>query len=51
MRLLTDEQWAPLVWPEFVLPPESVGPDFGLPSRPPGDGGGSLIVKGTRGAS
>ncbi|MEU0671798.1 DUF4267 domain-containing protein [Streptomyces sp. NPDC006172] len=33
---------------EFILRPETVAPSFGLPSRPSGDGGGFLIVKGTR---
>ncbi|NML49448.1 DUF4267 domain-containing protein [Streptomyces sp. R302] len=33
---------------EFILRPETVAPGFGLPSWPSGDGGGFLIVKGTR---
>ncbi|MFF2503100.1 DUF4267 domain-containing protein [Streptomyces sp. NPDC058067] len=33
---------------EFILIPETVAPTFGLPSWPSGDGGGFLIVKGTR---
>ncbi|WP_327337817.1 DUF4267 domain-containing protein [Streptomyces sp. NBC_01324] len=33
---------------EFVLSPETTAPTFGLPSRPSGDGGGFLIVKGSR---
>ncbi|GII84988.1 hypothetical protein Ssi03_29780 [Sphaerisporangium siamense] len=33
---------------EFILSPETTAPGFGLPSRPPGDGGGFLIVKGIR---
>jgi hypothetical protein len=39
-----------IVWfgSEFVLRPETVAPGFGLPSWPSGDGGGFLIVKGTR---
>ncbi|WP_329240515.1 DUF4267 domain-containing protein [Actinoallomurus sp. NBC_01490] len=32
----------------FVLTPETSASGFGLPSRPSGDGGGFLIVKGTR---
>lgn len=32
----------------FVLTPETSAPGFGLPSWPPGDGGGFLIVKGSR---
>ncbi|MEV6260247.1 DUF4267 domain-containing protein [Streptomyces sp. NPDC051784] len=33
---------------EFILRPETVAPGFGLPHWPSGDGGGFLIVKGTR---
>jgi hypothetical protein len=33
---------------EFILSPESTAPSFGLPSRPSGDGGGFLIIKGIR---
>ncbi|MGW0939391.1 DUF4267 domain-containing protein [Streptomyces sp. NPDC002666] len=33
---------------EFILSPETTAPDFGLPSWPPGDGGGFLVVKGVR---
>ncbi|MFF3263042.1 DUF4267 domain-containing protein [Streptomyces sp. NPDC002932] len=33
---------------EFVLSPETTAPTFGLPSWPAGDGGGFLIVKGSR---
>jgi len=33
---------------EFILSPETTAPDFGLPSWPSGDGGGFLVVKGTR---
>ncbi|WP_371777421.1 DUF4267 domain-containing protein [Streptomyces sp. NBC_01438] len=33
---------------EFVLSPETTAPTFGLPSWPSGDGGGFLIVKGSR---
>jgi hypothetical protein len=33
---------------EFILSPETTAPGFGLPSRPTGDGGGFLIVKGIR---
>jgi hypothetical protein len=32
----------------FVLTPETSAPGFGLPSWPSGDGGGFLIVKGSR---
>lgn len=32
----------------FVLTPETSAPGFGLPSWPAGDGGGFLIVKGSR---
>ncbi|WP_405902987.1 DUF4267 domain-containing protein [Streptomyces sp. NBC_00656] len=33
---------------EFILSPETTAPGFGLPSWPPGDGGGFLVVKGVR---
>jgi hypothetical protein len=33
---------------EFILIPETAASGFGLPSRPSGDGGGFLIVKGIR---
>ncbi|MFD9240854.1 DUF4267 domain-containing protein [Streptomyces sp. NPDC059556] len=33
---------------EFILSPETTAPGFGLPSRPSGDGGGFLVVKGIR---
>ncbi|MFF9645883.1 DUF4267 domain-containing protein [Kitasatospora aureofaciens] len=33
---------------EFILSPGTTAPGFGLPSRPSGDGGGFLIVKGIR---
>ncbi|MFF1684337.1 DUF4267 domain-containing protein [Streptomyces sp. NPDC058254] len=33
---------------EFILSPETTAQGFGLPSRPSGDGGGFLIVKGIR---
>jgi hypothetical protein len=33
---------------EFILSPETTAPGFGLPSRPSGDGGGFLIIKGIR---
>ncbi|MEU8526232.1 MULTISPECIES: DUF4267 domain-containing protein [Streptomyces] len=33
---------------EFILRPETVAPTFGLPTWPSGDGGGFLVVKGTR---
>ncbi|CAM5272881.1 DUF4267 domain-containing protein [Streptomyces tanashiensis] len=33
---------------EFILSPETTAPGFGLPSRPAGDGGGFLIIKGIR---
>lgn len=33
---------------EFILRPEATAPGFGLPSWPPGDGGGFLVVKGIR---
>ncbi|MFJ6431624.1 DUF4267 domain-containing protein [Streptomyces sp. NPDC091416] len=33
---------------EYILRPETVAPGFGLPSRPSGDGGGFLVVKGIR---
>ncbi|MDX3630799.1 DUF4267 domain-containing protein [Streptomyces europaeiscabiei] len=33
---------------EFILSPETTAPGFGLPSWPPGDGGGFLIIKGIR---
>ncbi|MFE7930023.1 DUF4267 domain-containing protein [Streptomyces sp. NPDC057456] len=33
---------------EFILSPETTAPGFGLPSRPAGDGGGFLVVKGIR---
>lgn len=33
---------------EFLLSPETTAPSFGLPSWPPGDGGGFLVVKGIR---
>ncbi|MDL4776655.1 DUF4267 domain-containing protein [Actinomadura xylanilytica] len=32
----------------FILTPETSAPGFGLPSWPAGDGGGFLIVKGSR---
>ncbi|MER7515074.1 DUF4267 domain-containing protein [Streptomyces sp. NPDC126499] len=32
----------------YVLSPETLAPGYGLPSRPPGDGGGFLVVKGIR---
>lgn len=32
----------------FVLTPETFAPGFGLPNWPSGDGGGFLIVKGSR---
>ncbi|KUL38482.1 small membrane hydrophobic protein [Streptomyces sp. NRRL F-4489] len=33
---------------EFILSPETTAPGFGLPNRPPGDGGGFLTIKGIR---
>ncbi|MFD8427243.1 DUF4267 domain-containing protein [Streptomyces coelicoflavus] len=33
---------------EFILRPELAAQGFGLPNRPSGDGGGFLVVKGTR---
>lgn len=33
---------------EFILSPEATAPSFGLPSWPPGDGGGFLAIKGIR---
>ncbi|MFK4043274.1 DUF4267 domain-containing protein [Nonomuraea wenchangensis] len=33
---------------DFILSPETTAPGFGLPSWPPGDGGGFLVIKGIR---
>lgn len=33
---------------EYIVSPETTAPGFGLPGWPAGDGGGFLIVKGTR---
>ncbi|MFH7600211.1 DUF4267 domain-containing protein [Streptomyces racemochromogenes] len=33
---------------EYILSPETTAPGYGLPSRPSGDGGGFLVVKGIR---
>jgi len=33
---------------EYILNPATTAPSFGLPSWPSGDGGGFLVVKGTR---
>ncbi|MEV4551327.1 DUF4267 domain-containing protein [Nonomuraea wenchangensis] len=33
---------------DFILSPETTAPGFGLPSWPPGDGGGFLAIKGIR---
>ncbi|MEV6332077.1 DUF4267 domain-containing protein [Streptomyces sp. NPDC051909] len=32
----------------YILSPETMAPGYGLPSRPSGDGGGFLVVKGIR---
>ncbi|XIE77213.1 DUF4267 domain-containing protein [Streptomyces sp. SBR177] len=32
----------------YVLSPETMAPGYGLPSHPPGDGDGFLVVKGIR---
>ncbi|MBD0691316.1 DUF4267 domain-containing protein [Streptomyces sp. CBMA123] len=32
----------------FIVTPETIAPGFGLPSRPSGDGGGFLVLKGVR---
>ncbi|GAA3045664.1 hypothetical protein GCM10017562_03830 [Streptomyces roseofulvus] len=34
---------------EYIVSPETTAPGCGLPSRPSGDGGGFLVVKGIRG--